>query len=73
MGHTANNCFRCQNRKFPRRQPNQGRRNNLEIPNDTQTTELILDIEMTMLLSAELISQTHLCIWIYRQGIINKH
>ena len=29
----------------------------LEIPNDTQTTELILDIEMTMLLSAELISQ----------------
>ena len=26
--HTANNCFRCQNRNFPRRQPNQGRRNN---------------------------------------------
>ena len=28
MGHTANNCFRCQNRNIPRRQPNQGRRNN---------------------------------------------
>ena len=28
MGHTANNCFRCQNRIFLRRQPNQGRRNN---------------------------------------------
>ena len=28
MGHTANNCFRCQNRTFPCRQPNQGRRNN---------------------------------------------
>ena len=28
MGHTANNCFKCQNRNFPRRQPNQGRRNN---------------------------------------------
>ena len=29
MGHTANNCFRCQNRNFPmHRQPNQGRRNN---------------------------------------------
>ena len=28
MGHTANNCFRSQNRNFPRRQPNQGMRNN---------------------------------------------
>ena len=28
IGHTANNCFRHQNRNFPRRQPNQGRRNN---------------------------------------------
>ena len=28
MGHTANNCYRHQNRNFPRRQPNQGRRNN---------------------------------------------
>ena len=28
MGHTANNCFRCQNRNIPWRQPNQGRRNN---------------------------------------------
>ena len=45
----------------------------LEIPNDTQTTELILDTEMTMLLSAELISQSCLCIQIYRQGIINRH
>ena len=44
----------------------------LEIPNDTQTTELILDIEMTMLLSTELISQNCQCIQIYRQGIISK-
>ena len=28
MGHTANNCFRCQNKNVSRRQPNQGRRNN---------------------------------------------
>ena len=28
MGHTANNCFRCQNKNVPHRQPNQGRRNN---------------------------------------------
>ena len=28
MGHTANNCFRRQNRNFPRRQPNQVKRNN---------------------------------------------
>ena len=27
LGHTANNCFRRQNRNFPHRQPNQGRRN----------------------------------------------
>ena len=45
----------------------------LEILNDTQTTELILDIEMTMLLSTKLISQNCLCIQIYRQGIINRH
>ena len=45
----------------------------LEIPNNTQTTELMLDIEMTMLVSAELISQNRLCIQIYRQGISNRH
>ena len=28
MGHTANNCFRCQNKPFLHRQPNQGRKNN---------------------------------------------
>ena len=28
MGHTANNCFRCQNRNVPRRQPNQVKRGN---------------------------------------------
>ena len=28
MGHTANNCFRRQNRNVPRRQPNQVKRNN---------------------------------------------
>ena len=27
IGHTANNCFRCQNKNIPHRQPNQGRRN----------------------------------------------
>ena len=37
------------------------------IPNDTQTTKLILDIEITMLLSAELISRSHLCIRIYNR------
>ena len=39
MGHTANNCFRHQNRNTPRRQPNQGRRNNYRnfkrYPNNT--------------------------------------
>ena len=30
MGHTANNCFRCQNRNVPRRQPNQVKRNNYQ-------------------------------------------
>ena len=39
MGHTANNCFRCQNRNIPCRQPNQGRRNNYRnfkrYPNNT--------------------------------------
>ena len=72
MGHTANNCFRRQNRKFPRRQQIKVGEIILEIPNDTQNTELILDIEMTMLLSTELISQGHLCIQIYIQGIINR-
>ena len=33
----------------------------------------MLEIEMTMLVNAELSSQSHLYIWIYRQGIINKH
>ena len=28
MGHTANNCFRHQNRNAPCRQPTRGRRNN---------------------------------------------
>ena len=28
MGHIANNCFRCQNRNFPCRLPNHGRKNN---------------------------------------------
>ena len=28
MGHTANNCFRCQNKNFQCRQPNQGSINN---------------------------------------------
>ena len=73
MGHTANNCFRCQNRNFPCKQPNQGRKFILELLNDTQTTEQILDTEMIMLLSAELISQNHQCILIYRQGIRSKH
>ena len=44
-----------------------------EILNDIQTTELRQDIEMIMLHSAELISLNPQCIWIYRQGISNKH
>ena len=28
MAHTANNCYRCQNRNIPRRQPNQVKRSN---------------------------------------------
>ena len=34
---------------------------------------MILETEITMVVSTELISQIPLCIWIYRQGIINKH
>ena len=34
---------------------------------------MILETEITMLFSAEIISHILLCIWIYRQGIINKH
>ena len=44
-----------------------------EILNNIQTTEQIPDTEMIMLLSAELISQNHQCIQIYRQGISDKH
>ena len=72
MGHTANNCFRCQNRNFPRRQPKVGEIIS-EILKGIQTTEMILETEMTMVVSAELISQIPLCIQIYRQGIINRH
>ena len=76
LGHTANNCFRRQNRNFPRRQPNQGRRN-FTIRNFRPYTNIIdtmsLEIEITMqLLSAELISQILLCIQIYTWGIINR-
>ena len=45
----------------------------LEILNDIQTTEQIPDIELLMFPSVELISQSHQCIWIYRQGINDKH
>ena len=45
----------------------------LEILNDIQTTEQIPDIELLMLPSIELISQSHQCIQIYRQGINDKH
>ena len=44
-----------------------------EILDGIQTTEMILETEMTMVHSTELISQILLCIWIYRQGIINRH
>ena len=45
----------------------------LEILNNIQTTEQIPDIELLMFLSIELISQSHQCILIYRQGINDKH
>ena len=45
----------------------------LEILNDIQTTEQIPDIELLMFPSIELISQSHQCIQIYRQGINDKH
>ena len=45
----------------------------IEILKDIQTTDQILDIEQLALLSIELIFQSHQCIWIYRQGINNKH
>ena len=44
-----------------------------EILKDIQTTDQILDIEQLILLSIELIFQSHQCIWIYRQGINDKH
>ena len=74
MGHTANNCFRCQNRNFPRRQPNQGRRNNFRnsrryINYRTDTRNRNDNASQCV----ELISQIPLCIWIYRQEIINRH
>ena len=45
----------------------------LSILNNIQTTEQTLDIELLMFPSIELISQSHQCIQIYRQGINNKH
>ena len=74
MDHTANNCFRCQNRNFPRRQPNQGRRNTFR--NSRQYTNYRTDTRNRNDNGShctELISQIPLCIWIYRQGIINNH
>ena len=44
-----------------------------EILDSIQTTEMILETEMTMVVIAELISQIPQCIQIYRQGIINRH
>ena len=44
-----------------------------EILKDIQTTDQILDIEQLILLSIELIFQSHQCIRIYRQGINDKH
>ena len=43
-----------------------------EILKDIQTTDQILDIEQLILLSVELIFQSHQCIRIYRQGINDK-
>ena len=44
-----------------------------EILKDIQTTDQILYIEQLTLLSIELIFQSHQGIWIYRQGINDKH
>ena len=73
MGHTANNCFRRQNKNVSCRQPNQGKRNITEILKDILATDQILDIECLTLLSIESISQSYQCIQIYRQGISDKH
>ena len=43
-----------------------------EILKDIQITDQILDIEQLTLLSVESISQSHQCIWIYKQGINDK-
>ena len=59
MGHTANNCYRCQNKNVPRRQPNPGRRNNYRNFKSIQTTDQTLDIEHLTFLSIELIFQSH--------------
>ena len=45
----------------------------LGILNDVKTPEQILDTEMIMFLSIELISQNCQCIRIYREGINDKH
>ena len=44
-----------------------------EILNNIQTTDQIPDIELLMSHSIELTSQNCQCIWIYRQGINDKH
>ena len=45
----------------------------IEILNDIQTTEQIPDIEQLMFISVELTFQNCQRIWIYRQGINDKH
>ena len=73
MGHTANNCFRCQNRNASCRQPSQGRRNNYthfkRYPNYRQDSRY-----RTPNPSQRRVKFSEPpCFWIYRQGINNKH
>ena len=73
MGHTANNCFRHQNKNVHIDNLIKVGETITEILKDIQTTDQILDIEQPTLLSVELIFQSHQCIQIYRQGINDKH
>ena len=53
LGHTANICFRRQNKNVPHRHPIKVGEKITEISKDIQTTDQILDIEHLTLLSAE--------------------
>ena len=73
MGHTTNNYFRHQIKNFHVDNLIKVGKTIIEISKEIQTTDQILDIEQSTLLSIELIFQSHQCIQIYRQGINDRH